>query len=150
MKKLLAFFLVLALVLSAIPGGLAANARADEGYTPDSGLRNATPTILEERNNRRSCQEETAQLMLEPDQDEQVRVIVELSAASGLELMSAAPGAELMSASASPESAEQKALRSQENLIARVRSELALEPVHRAGYLFNMVSYEIRRGDIAV
>ena len=150
MKKLLAFFLVLALVLSAIPGGLAANARADEGYTPDSGLEETLrQSILEERNNRRSCQEETAQLMLEPDQDEQVRVIVELSAASGLELMSAAPGAELMSASASPESAEQKALRSQENLIARVRSELALEPVHRAGYLFNMVSYEIRRGDIA-
>ena len=99
MKKLLAFFLVLALVLSAIPGGLAANARADEGYTPDSGLEETLrQSILEERNNRRSCQEETAQLMLEPDQDEQVRVIVELSAASGLELMSAAPGAELMSA----------------------------------------------------
>ena len=84
---------------------------------------------------------EQAEEALSWDEDEVVRVIVELSQQPALESMSV----ESVQTAASAETA---ALKSQESTIYQVERTLGLEPVHRMGYIMNTVSYDVRRGDI--
>lgn len=75
------------------------------------------------------------------DPDETIRVIVEMKAAPAYEVASTASTDAL-------KSAETAALKGQEATIQAVRKQLGLEPVHRTACLVNMVTYDIRRGDV--
>ncbi len=76
-----------------------------------------------------------------PDPDEIIRVLVETRSAPALEIASTQGAANM-------QAAEVTALKGQESTIQAAKRQLGLEPVHRTGYLVNMVSYDIRRGDL--
>ena len=76
-----------------------------------------------------------------PDPDEIIRVLVETRSAPALEIAST-------QGTANMQAAEVTALKGQESTIQAAKRQLGLEPVHRTGYLVNMVSYDIRRGDL--
>ena len=140
MKKILSLLLTLAMVLSWCPSAALATKNTEFPPGPDTAS-------LEEQMQRALFSADLRQYSEdceEPeryDPDETIRVIVEMKAAPAYEVASTASTDAL-------KSAETAALKGQEATIQAVRKQLGLEPVHRTACLVNMVTYDIRRGDV--
>ena len=140
MKKILSLLLTLAMVLSWLPSAALATKNTEFPPGPDTAS-------LEEQMQRALFSADLRQYSEdceEPeryDPDETIRVIVEMKAAPAYEVASTASTDAL-------KSAETAALKGQEATIQAVRKQLGLEPVHRTACLVNMVTYDIRRGDV--
>lgn len=137
MKKLLAMFLALVMVLSLLPGS-ALTANAEERPEEQMDL-----ALLEQQMKEAffSAEERPdAEAPETVDPNEVVRVIVELAHQPALSRME--------SGNVTLASAQQSALSSQEAVIQRVARELNAQPVHRMSLSSNAVSYEVRRCDM--
>lgn len=139
MKRWMSMILALCMVVLLFPTSSAtAGTQAESSAALEERMKEVLFSAETQTNGENGEQAEEA---LSWDEDEVVRVIVELSQQPALESMSV----ESVQTAASAETA---ALKSQEATIYQVERTLGLEPVHRMGYIMNTVSYDVRRGDI--
>ena len=139
MKRWMSMILALCMVVLLFPTSSAtAGTQPESSAALEERMKEVLFSVETQTNGENGEQAEEA---LSWDEDEVVRVIVELSQQPALESMSV----ESVQTAASAETA---ALKSQESTIYQVERTLGLEPVHRMGYIMNTVSYDVRRGDI--
>ncbi len=140
MKKILSLLLTLAMVLSWLPSAALATKNTEFPPGPDAAsLEEQMQRALFSADLRQYSEDDGKPERYDPD--ETIRVIVEMKAAPAYEVASTASTDAL-------QSAETAALKGQEATIQAVRRQLGLEPVHRTACLVNMVTYNIRRGDV--
>lgn len=140
MKKLLAMFLALAMVLSLLPGSVLTAHAVERPEEPidQAQLEQQMKEALFSADERTYAEDDKAPETVDPN--EVVRVIVELEQQPALSRME--------SGNVTLASAQQSALNSQEAVIQRVSRELNAEPVHRMSLSSNAVSYQVRRCDM--
>ena len=137
MRKILPILLALAMVLTLLP--VSAFAVGTDRTEDLAALEEQMRQELFSADDRIYAEDYEAPEA--PDPDEIIRVLVETRSAPALEIASTQGAANM-------QAAEVTALKGQESTIQAAKRQLGLEPVHRTGYLVNMVSYDIRRGDL--